>query len=69
MNPGQDDIIKLRERVRRIITLQRQLNEHVYRFSQDTDDRDIQRVLSDVVSRGSDNIQSLARLLAAKCNT
>lgn len=69
MKTGRDERALLRERIRRIITMQRSLNEQLYRFSQSTQDLEVQRVLSEAMSRGNENIQELARLLAAKCNT
>jgi len=69
MKTGRDEKTLLKEHIRRIITMQRSLNEQLYRFSQSTQDLDVQRVLSEAMSRGNENIQELARLLAAKCNT
>lgn len=68
MNQGQDDR-KIRERVRRLIVLQRQLNEQIYRFSQEIEDREVQRILSEVVNRGNENIQGLAKILTIGCST
>ncbi|MGE5416970.1 MAG: hypothetical protein ACM3UZ_09435 [Acidobacteriota bacterium] len=69
MTSEQEQRLLIKEHVRKIANLQRHLNEQVYRFSQQTGDRDVQRVLSDVVSRGNENVQDLARLLATKCGT
>jgi len=66
---GQNDRIQVRDRVRRLIHSQRELNEQVYRFSQETSDPDIQRTLRELASRGQENIHKLSRLLALKCAT
>ena len=62
-------MVALRERIRRLIHMQRQVNEQAYRFSQETEDREIQRVISEVIGRGNENIQELAKLLVVKCGT
>ncbi len=67
MNPGPDYSIK--ERVRRLIASQRQVNELVYRFSREVNDHEIQQTLDSVINRGNENIQVLARLLAVKCGS
>lgn len=67
MNPGPDYNIK--DRVRRLIALQRQVNEQAYRYAREMSDHDVQQTLDSVISRGNENIQVLARLLAVKCGT
>lgn len=71
MDPVLSEKALIKERLRKIIALQRQVNEQVYRLSEERNggDREIQSVLTEVVNRGNESIQSLARLLAVKCGT
>ncbi len=69
MDLGQNEQIQVRDRVRRLIESQREFNEKIYRFSQETSDPDVKRVLGEIAHRGHENIITLSRLLAKKCST
>ena len=66
---GQNDRTQVRDRVRRLIDSQREFNEQVHQFSQETSDPEVQRILGEIAVRGLENINKLSRLLAIKCAT
>jgi hypothetical protein len=66
---GQNNRTQVRERVRRLINLQREFNEQIHRLSQETSDPEVQRILGEIAIRGLENINQLPRLLAIKCAT
>jgi hypothetical protein len=66
---GQNDRNQVRDRVRKLINSQREFNEQVSRFSQETSDPEVQRILGEIAIRGLENINKLSRLLAIKCAT
>jgi hypothetical protein len=59
---------QVKDRIRKLISMQRCLNEQIYLFSMETSDLETQRLLSDMISRGNKNILSFARLLAYEGN-
>lgn len=69
MDSGQNDRTQVRDRVRRLINSQREFNEQVHRFSQETRDPDVQRILGEIARGGHENINKLSRLMAIKCAT
>lgn len=66
---GQNDRNQVRDRVRKLINSQREFNEQVSRFSQETSDPEVQRILGEIAIRCLENINKLSRLLAIKCAT
>lgn len=67
MDSGQKDRTQIRERVRELINTQREFNEQVQQFRQETGDSEMKQVLEEVARQGQQNIQRLSRLLAVKC--